>query len=190
MAPRKESAERETEDKRTHTRHWRAVRSLDEALFVAGNGGEMMGLLASARSTKGRTRRRVPGSFRVGGKPGLGFLQRKGILVVGDAGTHPCALDRIHDVETAVPLSVSRLLQTKTIALSDATDAFLVCVAHGAALSSRSTRLAHRRRDHARHGSHSIEIDLISPGERPPACSDHLLDYFDAESFDISAMAS
>ena len=44
MAPRKERAERETEDKRTHRRHWRAVRSLDEPLFVAANGGEMMGL--------------------------------------------------------------------------------------------------------------------------------------------------
>ena len=56
MAPRKERAERETEDKRTHRRHWRAVRSLDEALFVAGNGGEMMGLPRRPGQPKARLR--------------------------------------------------------------------------------------------------------------------------------------
>jgi hypothetical protein len=46
--------------------------------------------------------------------------------VVNDAGTHPCALDQIHDVEPALTLSVSCLLQTKTLALSDAIDALLM----------------------------------------------------------------
>jgi hypothetical protein len=42
-------------------------------------------------------------------EPRFGLLQRKGILVVGNAGTHPPALSYVHDVETAVALSVSCL---------------------------------------------------------------------------------
>ena len=50
--------------------------------------------------------RRDGGSFHECIKPRLGFLQRKGILVVKNIGTHPAALGQVHDVETTVTLSV------------------------------------------------------------------------------------
>jgi hypothetical protein len=88
--------------------------------------------------------------------------------MVRDAGTHPCTLGYVYDVETAVTLSVSCLLQMEALALGDAIDAFLVCVAHGVApVESRDPQ---------------AESLLLS--------RDHALNYFDAESFDISAMAS
>src|SRR5450759_5564846 len=87
------------------------------------------------RSTRWRWRRRftarTAGSFHVCIKPRLGFLQRKGILVVKNAGTHPAALGQVHDVETAVTLSVSCLVQTKPLALSNAFDVLFLCVSHG-----------------------------------------------------------
>jgi hypothetical protein len=63
-------------------------------------------------------------------EPRLGLLQRKGILVVGNTGTHPPALSYVHDVETAVTLSVASLFQTKAFELSDAIDALFLCVSH------------------------------------------------------------
>jgi hypothetical protein len=73
------------------------------------------------------------GSFHVCIKPRLGLLQRKGILVVKNAGTHPTSLGEIYDVEAAVTLSVSYLVQTKALALSDVFDALFLCVSHGGA---------------------------------------------------------
>jgi hypothetical protein len=71
------------------------------------------------------------GSFHVCIKPRLSLLQRKGILVVKNARAHPASLGQIHDVEAAVTLSVSCLVQTKTLALSDVFDALFLCVSHG-----------------------------------------------------------
>jgi hypothetical protein len=51
--------------------------------------------------------------------------------VVGNAGAHPPALSYVHDVETAVTLSVSSLFQTKAFELSDAIDVLFLCVSHG-----------------------------------------------------------
>ena len=76
------------------------------------------------------------GSFYVCIKPRFGLLQRKGILVVKNAGTHPASLAQVHDVEAAVTLSVSCLVQTKALALSDAFDALFLCVCYGAPLLS------------------------------------------------------
>ena len=59
-------------------------------------------------------------------KPRFGLFQRKGILVVKNAGTHPASLGQVHDVETAVTLSVSCLVQTKALALSDVFDALFL----------------------------------------------------------------
>lgn len=73
------------------------------------------------------------GSLHVCIKPRLGLLQRKGILVVKNVGTHPASLGHIYDVETAVTLSVSRLVQTKALALSNAFDVLFLCVSHGGA---------------------------------------------------------
>jgi len=73
------------------------------------------------------------GSFYVCIKPRFGLLQRKGILVVQNAGTHPTSLGEIYDVEAAVTLSVSYLVQTKALALSDVFDALFLCVSHGGA---------------------------------------------------------
>ena len=73
------------------------------------------------------------GSFHVCIKPRLGLLQRKGILVVKNAGTHPTSLGEIYDVEATVTLSVSYLVQTKALALSDVFDALFLCVSHGGA---------------------------------------------------------
>ena len=73
------------------------------------------------------------GSFYVCIKPRFGLLQRKGILVVKNAGTHPASLGQVHDVEAAVTLSVSCLVQTKALALSDVFDALFLCVSHGGA---------------------------------------------------------
>ena len=50
--------------------------------------------------------------------------------------THPASLGQVHDVETAVTFSVSCLVQTKALALSDAFDALFLCVSHGAPLLS------------------------------------------------------
>ena len=68
------------------------------------------------------------GSFRVRIKPRLGLLQRKGILVVKNAGTHPAALGQVHDVKTAVTLSMSCLVQTKALALCDPIEVLFLCV--------------------------------------------------------------
>ena len=51
--------------------------------------------------------------------------------MVKNAGAHPASLGQIHDVEAAVTLSVSCLVQTKTLALSDVFDALFLCVSHG-----------------------------------------------------------
>jgi hypothetical protein len=59
--------------------------------------------------------------------------------VVKNAGTHPLALGQAHDVETAVTLPASYLVETKAIALSNAIDALFLCVGHGVApVSARS----------------------------------------------------
>jgi hypothetical protein len=62
------------------------------------------------------------GSFYVCIKPRFGLLQRKGILVVKNAGTHPASLGQVDDVEAPVTLSVSCFVQTKALALSDGFD--------------------------------------------------------------------
>ena len=54
--------------------------------------------------------------------------------MVMNAGTHPAALGQVNDVETTVTLSVSCLVQTKALMLSDAFDALFLCVSHGAHL--------------------------------------------------------
>ncbi len=48
--------------------------------------------------------------------------------MIGNAGTHPAALGQGHDVEAAVTLSVSSLVQTKALALSDAFNELFLCV--------------------------------------------------------------
>ncbi len=68
------------------------------------------------------------GSFYVCIKQRFGLLQRKGILVVKNAGAHPASLGQVHDVEAAMTLSVSCLVQTKPLALSDVFDAVFLCV--------------------------------------------------------------
>ena len=54
--------------------------------------------------------------------------------MVKNAGTHPTALGQVYDVETAVTLSVSCLVHTKALVLSDAFDALFLRVSHGAHL--------------------------------------------------------
>jgi hypothetical protein len=88
--------------------------------------------------------------------------------MVRNAGTHSCTLGYVHDVETAVTLAVSPFFQMKALALGDAGDAFLVCVAHGVAPA--------------------LSLDPLAKGLL--LSRDHALNYFDAESLDISAMAS
>jgi hypothetical protein len=53
--------------------------------------------------------------------------------MVKNAGPHPAALGYAYDVETAVTLSMSCLVQTKALVLSDAFNALFLCVSHGGA---------------------------------------------------------
>jgi hypothetical protein len=53
--------------------------------------------------------------------------------VVWHVGTHPPAVSQVHDIETAVTLSVSCLFQTEALLLGDAIDALFLCVSHGGA---------------------------------------------------------
>jgi hypothetical protein len=46
--------------------------------------------------------------------------------MVKNAGTHPASLGQVDDVEAAVTLSVSCLVQTKALALSDVFDALFL----------------------------------------------------------------
>src|SRR6202047_4474415 len=85
------------------------------------------------RTTALRPCARDARSFRVRRKPRFGLLQRKGILVIKNVGTYPSAFSHVHDVEAAMPLSVSCLFQTKAIELSDAIDALFLCVSHAVA---------------------------------------------------------
>src|SRR6266436_3639843 len=70
-------------------------------------------------------------------KPRLGLLQRKGILVVRHVGTHPPSLSEVHDIETALTLSVPCLFQMKAFELSDAIDALSCALVMGSLPSSR-----------------------------------------------------
>ena len=64
--------------------------------------------------------------------------------MVMNAGTHPAALGQVNDVETTVTLSVSCLVQTKALMLSDAFDALFLCVSHGSHLLIFEDLFEHR----------------------------------------------
>jgi len=54
--------------------------------------------------------------------------------MVENVGTHPAPLGHIYNVETAVTLSVSCLVQTKALALGNSFDVLFLCVSHEAPL--------------------------------------------------------